>query len=95
MKNAKISGMVFKIVYVATLAFGAMTASDFIWALDDMFNALMALPNLIALIVLSGTVVKITKNYYDRKKGLDVPPLLSAYPDRNAELAEAIKNENQ
>ena len=95
MKNAKISGMVFKIVYVATLAFGAMTASDFIWALDDMFNALMALPNLIALILLSGTVVKITKNYYDRKKGLDVSPLLSAYPDQNAELAEAIKNENQ
>ena len=95
MKNAKVSGMVFKIIYVATLAFGAMTASDFIWALDDMFNALMALPNLIALILLSGTIVKITKNYYDRKKGLDIEPMLSAYPERNAELVEAIKNENE
>lgn len=92
-KNSKVAGTVFKVVYVATLAFGAITASDFIWALDDMFNALMALPNLIALIFLSGTIVKITKNYYDRKKGLDVEPMLSAYPEVNAELAAAIKAE--
>lgn len=85
-KNSKISGTVFKIVYVATLAFGALTKNDFIWALDDMFNALMALPNLIALILLSGTVVKVTKNYYDRKKGMDIEPLLSAYPEVNEEL---------
>ena len=58
-----------------------------------MFNALMALPNLIALIFLSGTIVKITKNYYDRKKGLDVEPMLSAYPEANAELVAAIKAE--
>lgn len=94
-KHSKLAGTVFKVVYVATLAFGAMTASDFIWALDDMFNALMALPNLIALILLSGTVVKITRNYYDRKKGLDVEPMLSAYPEANAELAAAIKAENE
>ena len=66
---------------------------DFIWALDDMFNALMALPNLIALICLSGTIVKLTKNYYDRKKGLDVEPMLSAYPERNAELIAELEAE--
>ncbi len=90
-KNNKVSGMVFKCIYVATLAVGAITASDLIWALDDMFNALMALPNLIALICMSGLVCKITKNYYDRKKGLNVEPMLSAYPEVNTELAnEAI-----
>ena len=94
-KNAKVSGFVFKVVYVATLAFGAITKNDFIWALDDMFNALMALPNLIALILLSGTIVKITKNYYDRKKGLDIEPMLSAYPEVNAELSAAIKAETE
>ncbi len=86
-KHAKISGTVFKVVYIGTLVFGALVKNDFIWALDDMFNALMALPNLIALICMSGLVCKITKNYYDRKKGLDIEPMLSAYPEVNKELS--------
>lgn len=94
-KNNKISGTVFKIVYVATLAVGALTSSDFIWALDDMFNALMALPNLVALICMSGLVYKITKNYYDRKKGLNVEPMLSAYPEVNERLKAELKAELQ
>lgn len=92
-KNHKVSGMAFKIIYVCTLAVGAMTASDLIWALDDMFNALMALPNLIALICMSGLICKITKNYYDRKRGLDVEPMLSAYPEVNEELKAALMAE--
>ncbi len=92
-KNHKVSGMVFKIIYVSTLAVGAITASDLIWALDDMFNALMALPNLIALICMSGLICKITKNYYDRKKGLDVEPMLSAYPEVNEELKAKLMEE--
>ena len=94
-KNSKLSGFVFKAIYILTLAFGAITKNNFIWALDDMFNALMALPNLIALILLSGTIVKITKNYYDRKKGLDVEPMLSAYPEVNAELVAALRAESE
>jgi AGCS family alanine or glycine:cation symporter len=93
-KNTKISGMVFKIVYVGTLAIGALTASDLIWALDDMFNALMALPNLIALLCMSGLIYKITKNYYDRKKGLNVEPMLSAYPEVNEEIKAALEKEH-
>ncbi len=93
-KNAKVSGFVFKVVYICTLVFGALVKNDFIWALDDMFNALMALPNLIALICLSGLVVKITKNYYDRKNGLDVEPMLSAYPEVNEELKKQIHAED-
>ena len=59
-----------------------------------MFNAAMALPNLIALIALSGLVVKISKNYFDRKKGVKVEPMLSAYPDRNEELASKLSDED-
>ncbi len=54
----------------------------------------MAVPNLICLVALSGLVAKITKNYYDRKKGREVEPMLSAYEDMNAEFAEDIKTEN-
>ena len=42
----------------------------------------MAIPNLIGVLALSGTVMKITKNYVDRKiKGKNVKPMLSALDD--------------
>ena len=44
---------------------------------------------------MSGLVCKITKNYYDRKKGLNVPPMLSAYPEVNMELADEISKEKE
>ena len=52
------------------------------WDLADTFNGLMMIPNLIGVIVLSGTVAKITKNYIDRHlRGLQVAPMYSAFPD--------------
>ena len=85
----------FKVLYVILIAVSSTIHSDLIWAIDDTFNGLMAVPNLICLIALSGLVVKITKNYFDRKKGLDVEPMLSAYPEMNSEFIEDIKTENE
>ena len=51
------------------------------WDISDTFNGLMAIPNLIGLVVLSGTIFKITKNYFARLKGEEVSPILSAYRD--------------
>ena len=46
---------------------------------SDTFNGLMMLPNLIGVVALSGTVVRITQNYLARKlHGSAAPPLLSA-----------------
>ncbi len=84
---------IFKFIYVMTLAVGALVKNNFVWALDDMFNALMALPNLIALILLSGTIKKITENYYKRKKGMDIEPMLSAYPEVNEELKARVEKD--
>ncbi|WP_334291157.1 alanine:cation symporter family protein [Butyrivibrio proteoclasticus] len=36
------------------------------WDLSDTFNGLMAIPNLIGVLTLSGTVVNVTRNYSDR-----------------------------
>jgi AGCS family alanine or glycine:cation symporter len=58
------------------------------WSISDTFNGLMALPNLIGLVLLSGLLVRITKNYFDRKKGVNVRPMLSAYEDLNVEFEE-------
>ena len=43
---------------------GAKAGIDFIWLLADTLNAMMALPNLISLLVLSPVVIKLTKEYY-------------------------------
>lgn len=86
--------LVFKILYVLFIVAAAVISSKLIWDMDDMFNGLMALPNLIALIQLSGQVARITKNYYQRQKGMKVEPMLSAYPDLNEEFRHDIeKNE--
>ena len=83
----------FKIVYIILIAASASIHSELIWAIDDTFNGLMAVPNLICLVALSGLVAKITKNYFDRKHGKDVEPMLSAYPDMNAEFRQDILTE--
>ena len=44
-----------------------MTVSA-VWTIADIFNGLMALPNMIALFALSGVVVKETKDFFEQKK---------------------------
>lgn len=85
--------MIFKILYVLLIVFSAVIESELAWEISDTCNALMAVPNLVAVVGLSGKVVAITKNYFDRKKGLDVEPMLSAYPELNAEFKADIENE--
>ncbi len=91
-KGRKTAALVFKIIYILLIVFSSLIESDLIWALDDTFNGLMALPNLVALVLLSGQVAKITKNYFDRKKGKKAEPMLSAYPEQNEEFKQDIEN---
>lgn len=93
-KTRKNLSIIFKVVYVILIAASATIQSDLIWAIDDTFNGLMALPNLICLVALNGLVVKITKNYFDRKRGKKIEPMLSAYPDMNEEFKKDIAAEN-
>ena len=89
-KGQKIAVVAFKIIYVLLIVASAVIESDMLWNISDTANGLMAIPNLIALIAMSGLVWKITKNYYDRKKGIDVKPMLSAYPELNEEFEKEI-----
>jgi len=89
-KSRKAAVIVFKAVYITLIVFSTLITSDLIWAIDDTFNGLMAIPNLICLIALSGLVKKITCNYFARKRGEKVEPMLSAYPDLNEEFKEDI-----
>jgi AGCS family alanine or glycine:cation symporter len=55
-------------IYVLFLGVGAMAATDMVWVLSDIFNGLMAIPNLIALILLNKMIVQesddFTRNIY-------------------------------
>ena len=58
----------YRIVWVAATFVGAVTSLEIVWAVADVFNGAMALPNLIALVLLSGVVVRETKDYLGRRR---------------------------
>ncbi|MBQ1889273.1 alanine or glycine:cation symporter, AGCS family [Selenomonas ruminantium] len=53
----------YRVIFIALIASGAFLKLEAIWILADIVNGLMAIPNLIALIALSGVVVAETKSY--------------------------------
>lgn len=58
----------YRTAFVIAVYFGAIGSLDFIWSLADTMNGLMAAPNLIALVALSGVVVAETKDYMQNIK---------------------------
>ncbi|MFR3227044.1 MAG: alanine:cation symporter family protein, partial [Blautia massiliensis (ex Durand et al. 2017)] len=53
----------YRAAYVAVAALAPVTALDLVWTVADTLNALMAVPNLIAVLLLSGVVVRETERY--------------------------------
>lgn len=60
--------MLYRIVFVIAIIPGATMSLSTVWNLGDVFNALMAVPNLIGLVLLSGVVVAETKVFLDIRK---------------------------
>ncbi len=58
----------FRIVWILVVPLGATISLDFVWLLADTLNAMMAIPNLIALALLSPVVFKLTKEYFAREE---------------------------
>jgi AGCS family alanine or glycine:cation symporter len=54
----------FRILWIIAVPVGATANLSFIWLVADTLNAMMALPNLIALLLLSPVVFKLTRNYF-------------------------------
>lgn len=59
---------VYRWLYILAVFIGPYMTLSAVWTIADIFNGLMALPNMIALIALSGVVVKETKDYFERHK---------------------------
>jgi AGCS family alanine or glycine:cation symporter len=54
----------FRVLWILAIPIGATASLNFIWLVADTLNALMAIPNLIALILLSPVVFKLTKDHF-------------------------------
>ena len=60
--------LAYRLVWVVFVVIGAIGGLEFIWSLADTLNGLMAIPNLIGVLFLSGTVFKLTKEYFSKEK---------------------------
>lgn len=65
--NAK-AVKIYRWLYIACVFIGPYMTVSAVWTIADIFNGLMAIPNLIALLALSGVVVAETKKYFDKSK---------------------------
>ena len=78
--------IIFRIIHVCTVIFGAVLTSSLAWDISDTFNGLMMIPNLIGVLALSPLVVKITANYLRRvKKNEDIEPMYNVDPEIQAQ----------
>lgn len=56
----------FRLLWIAAVPMGTLLTLDFVWLLADILNALMAIPNLIALLALSPLVFKLTHEHFKK-----------------------------
>ncbi len=60
--------MIYRWLYILAVFFGPYMTVEAVWNIADIFNGLMAFPNLIAIVALSGVVCKETRDYFKRLK---------------------------
>jgi AGCS family alanine or glycine:cation symporter len=69
----------YRLVFVAAAYAGSLYSLDFVWTLSDLLNGLMALPNLVGLVLLSGVVARETRRYF--AVGQDAADSLDSHDD--------------
>ena len=69
-RGAKTATLIYKIAFYIILVIGSTLGLDIVWTIGDALNGLMAIPNLVALLLLSGTIIGITKEHFANKENL-------------------------
>ncbi|CED72253.1 putative amino-acid transporter [Aliivibrio wodanis] len=89
--NHKAGIGIFRVVVLGMVMFGALSSLPTVWALADVSMGLMAIVNLIAISLLSGTVIKLAKDYNKQLDEGKVPTFDSNdYPELHSQLEEGI-----
>ena len=60
--------LLYRIIYIISVFIGCIATLDLVWLFADTFNGLMAVPNLIALLLLSGVIAKESKDFIQKRK---------------------------
>jgi AGCS family alanine or glycine:cation symporter len=82
---------IYKVIFVLMIVSGAVMEGGLAWDLSDTFNGLMMIPNLIGVLSLFPLVLRIVRNYVDRKVyKKDVKPMLSFDPEIEAEMEKTL-----
>ena len=89
--NHKIGLNIFRVVVLFMVMFGALADLPTVWAMADVSMGMMALINLVAIVLLSGTVVKLATDYNKQLSLGKVPTFdRNDYPELHAQLEEGI-----
>ncbi|MGX9518416.1 alanine/glycine:cation symporter family protein [Vibrio mediterranei] len=89
--NHKAGLGLFRIIVLGMVMFGSVATLPMVWALADVSMGLMAIVNLIAIILLSGIVIKLAKDYNKQLKAGKVPTFdANDYPELKSQLEEGI-----
>lgn len=94
--NHKAGLGIFRVVVLGMVMFGAMASLPVVWALADVSMGLMAIVNLIAILLLSGIVIKLAKDYNKQLQAGKVPTFDSNdFPELKSQLEDGIWDQNK
>lgn len=89
--NHKVGINIFRAIVLAMVMFGAVASLPVVWSLADVSMGLMAIVNLAAIILLSGIVVKLAKDYNRQLDAGKVPTFdVNDFPELKSQLEEGI-----
>ncbi|ERI53184.1 sodium:alanine symporter [Pseudomonas sp. EGD-AK9] len=83
--------LLFRLLVLAMVMFGALASLPFVWNLADVSMGLMAITNLIAILLLSGLAIRLARDYNEQRKRGQLPTFdASRHPDIQARLEPGI-----
>ncbi|EFP95508.1 sodium/alanine symporter [Vibrio caribbeanicus ATCC BAA-2122] len=89
--NHKAGLGLFRIIVLGMVMFGAVASLPIVWALADVSMGLMAIVNLVAILLLSGTVIKLAKDYNRQLKQGKLPTFdANDFPELQSQLEDGI-----
>lgn len=94
--NNKRGLVVFRLVFLAMVMFGSLATLPTVWAMADVSMGLMAIVNLVAILLLSGIVIKLAKDYNRQLDAGKVPTFdANDYPELKSQLEDGIWDNNK
>ncbi|MGD8170985.1 alanine/glycine:cation symporter family protein [Vibrio sp. TRT 21S02] len=94
--NHKAGLSIFRVIVLGMVMFGALASLPVVWSLADVSMGLMAIVNLVAILLLSGIVIKLAKDYNRQLKEGKVPTFDSNdFPELKSQLEDGIWDQNK